>query len=214
MEILKDRNVEWKLFKESAKDVMASIIGSAACVYTGQPFDTIKVRMQVNGAKYKSTLDCFRRTLGNENILALWRGSVPAFLGALGENAVAFGVNGTIKRVIELLRVDKDKPRSYEPYLTGALSGACTAFVLCPSDVLKCRTQVSMSKGVKKSVTEILKQTLKTQGIFGLYTGITAQIIRDVPFYTAFFGTYDVCCAMLRKNTDLPDASVYFISGG
>ena len=29
-----------------SKDVLASAIGSAACVYTGQPFDTIKVRMQ------------------------------------------------------------------------------------------------------------------------------------------------------------------------
>ncbi len=29
--------------KATIKDVIASIVGSAACVYTGQPFDTIKV---------------------------------------------------------------------------------------------------------------------------------------------------------------------------
>jgi len=29
--------------KEAAKDVLASVVGSAMCVYTGQPFDTVKV---------------------------------------------------------------------------------------------------------------------------------------------------------------------------
>ena len=29
--------------KATIKDVFASIVGSAACVYTGQPFDTVKV---------------------------------------------------------------------------------------------------------------------------------------------------------------------------
>ena len=31
-------------YKATIKDVIASVVGSAACVYTGQPFDTIKVR--------------------------------------------------------------------------------------------------------------------------------------------------------------------------
>jgi hypothetical protein len=29
---------------EPFKDILASIVGSAACVYTGQPFDTVKVK--------------------------------------------------------------------------------------------------------------------------------------------------------------------------
>jgi hypothetical protein len=101
-----------------------------------------------------------------------------------------------------------------EPFLTGAMSGACTAFVLCPSDVLKCRAQVRLSKGIKTGIVDVLKHTIKTQGVLGLYTGIGAQVLRDIPFYMAFFGTYDVCCDLLRKNTTLPDVSIYFISGG
>ncbi|CAN0519395.1 unnamed protein product, partial [Scytosiphon promiscuus] len=36
----------------AAKDVVSSIFGSAACVYTGQPLDTIKVRMQARREMY------------------------------------------------------------------------------------------------------------------------------------------------------------------
>eukprot|EP01036_Dinobryon_divergens_P004766 gene4766-6324_t len=63
-----------------AKDVFASIVGSAACVYTGQPFDTVKVRMQVHPGEFSSPVQCFYRTFVGEGLTALWRGSLPAFL--------------------------------------------------------------------------------------------------------------------------------------
>ena len=87
--------------KESLKDVLASVVGSAACVYSGQPFDTVKVRMQVQPGEFKNSLECFRKTMVGEGITTLWRGSVPAFIGALSENAVAFCINGNLKRLLE-----------------------------------------------------------------------------------------------------------------
>ena len=87
--------------KESLKDVLASVVGSAACVYSGQPFDTVKVRMQVQPGEFKNSLECFRKTMVGEGIPTLWRGSVPAFMGALSENAMAFCINGNLKRLLE-----------------------------------------------------------------------------------------------------------------
>lgn len=76
--------------------------------------------------------------------MALWRGSVPAFLGALGENAVAFGVNGMLKRFLSNRRdVDNQEKNLYEPFLTGAITGVFTSIALCPLDILKCRAQMS-----------------------------------------------------------------------
>ena len=51
-------------------------------------------------------------------------------------------------------------------------------------------------------------------GIRGLYTGIAAQVVRDIPFYASFFGSYDVFCKMLKRTTDWNDTSIYFVSGG
>lgn len=54
---------------EVLKDVIASMIGSSACVYTGQPFDTIKVRMQcvaedAKGGAIKCLTNTYREEVG------------------------------------------------------------------------------------------------------------------------------------------------------
>lgn len=48
----------------------------------------------------------------------------------------------------------------------------------------------------------------------GLYTGIGAQVVRDIPFYASFFGSYDIFCKVLKKSTDWNDTSIYFVAGG
>lgn len=57
--------------------------------------------MQVQPGEFKNSLECFRKTMVGEGIPTLWRGSVPAFIGALSENAVAFCINGNLKRILE-----------------------------------------------------------------------------------------------------------------
>lgn len=239
---------------EPLKDMLASIVGSAACVYTGQPFDTVKVRMQVQSGDWISPIDCARKTFANEGILlhnymhtytnlyinsmhmyaiiltrihtmilyligirSLWKGSVPAFIGAVSENAVAFAANGVLKRLIDPpSSVSAAKSSSILPvsFFTGGATGFLTAFVLCPCDVIKCRSQLNRSRGIESGFTDVLFATIKKNGYRGLYTGITVQVMRDIPFYASFFGSYDVICKYLKDNTTLPTTSVYFISGG
>jgi len=66
--------------REAAKDVLSSIVGSALCVYTGQPFDTIKVRMQAKPEAFTGPIQCLRLSLKEEGVRALWKGSVPALV--------------------------------------------------------------------------------------------------------------------------------------
>lgn len=214
---------------EASKDMLASCVGSAACVYSGQPFDTVKVRMQVNpGGMYTGSIHCIRTTIKYEGVMALWTGSLPAFLGAVMENAVAFCVNGTIKRLIEGItsndRVSNSKKDLdfTQPFLNGALTGAVTSVFLCPFDVVKCRSQVWLAhngsnnsiKQPKNIMMTVVKQIMKTEGVRGMFRGFATQITRDIPFYASFFGSYEVLCMLLQKYTELPDTAVYFVSGG
>ena len=74
--------------KEIIKDMLASFVGSAACVYTGQPFDTVKVRLQcANPGQYTGAIDCGKQVIVNEGFIKLFSGSLPALTGALLENA-------------------------------------------------------------------------------------------------------------------------------
>ncbi|CBN79815.1 conserved unknown protein [Ectocarpus siliculosus] len=211
----------------AAKDVISSIFGSAACVYTGQPLDTIKVRMQARPDAFSGTFQCLRRTLAEESITSLWKGSTPALGGAVLENMVAFGVNEQLKRVFP----DKDGSSApwWQPILFGGVTGVFTTVVVCPSDVIKSKVQVgrSMRKGVAVSAnaeakglpvlnaTRMTAHILRTQGVRGLFVGLGAQFARDVPFYAAFFGTYET---VVDRGKALPyeitPEVLYFLAGG
>jgi hypothetical protein len=39
-------------------------------------------------------------------------------------------------------------------------------------------------------------------------------VLRDIPFYSSFFGTYTVSCELLKYYTDFSDTAIYFTSGG
>lgn len=47
--------------------------GGVVQVLTGQPFDTIKVRLQSQGHLYTGTLDCIQKTIKNEGFSAFYK---------------------------------------------------------------------------------------------------------------------------------------------
>ena len=201
----------------ASKDIAASIVGSTACVYTGQPFDTVKVRMQVQPGEFKSSIACFQQTFKGEGLAALWKGSVPALTGALSENAMAFGVNGALRRFSVFNQDASQESKLFhrvKPFITGGITGMFTAVVLCPCDVIKCRAQLNRARGIESSLKDIIVSAWRTNGIRTLYTGFAAQVLRDIPFYAAFFGVYSVSCDVLKRNTNWSDPLVYFTSGG
>ena len=219
------------------KDAAASVFGSTACVYTGQPLDTIKVRMQARPDAYSSILQCLRRTLAEESVTSLWKGSLPALSGAISENVVAFGVNEQLKR---LFPVQKEVAAPWwQPIAFGGITGLFTSIILCPSDVIKCKVQVGRSlrprstgtsaaaaaatgAGAKDSfglpvlnATQMTKHVLRTQGFRGLFVGLGAQFARDVPFYASFFGTYETIVESGKSLPyEVPLEPLYVFSGG
>mmetsp|Transcript_8264 Transcript_8264/g.17615 ORF Transcript_8264/g.17615 Transcript_8264/m.17615 type:complete len:374 (+) Transcript_8264:53-1174(+) len=65
---------------------LATLVSSLAANTVANPFDVVKSRMQNmkvekdGSTQYKSMVDCFAQTVGNEGFLKLWSGFVPAFL--------------------------------------------------------------------------------------------------------------------------------------
>jgi len=84
-------------------------IAGAVTVYTTQPIDTVKTRMQSLEAKklYKNSIQCGWSVLKNEGVLTLWSGATPR----LGRLVLSGGiVFAGYEKTIELLDVlDPDK---------------------------------------------------------------------------------------------------------
>lgn len=145
--------------RDVTRDIFSASIGSVACCYTGQPFDTVKVRMQTNPAAFPSVIFTSRSIVTNEGVSALWKGAVPTSMGMVLENAMAFGVNEALKRTFpDDAKEDPTKrPDLIKPFLMGAITGCCSATVLLPSEVVKAKTQVVVGN-MEASSADIYKK--------------------------------------------------------
>mmetsp|Transcript_20212 Transcript_20212/g.41217 ORF Transcript_20212/g.41217 Transcript_20212/m.41217 type:complete len:297 (+) Transcript_20212:58-948(+) len=196
------------------RDIFSATIGSVFCCYTGQPFDTVKVRMQTNPAVYSGIFRTVTKTSSEEGIRAFWKGAVPTAMGMAMENAMAFGVNEALKRAFpDPKKADpNERPDLSRPFMMGAITGCCSALVLLPSEVIKAKTQVQVGE---HSSAEIFRKMMKKQGIRSIFTGFEAQIMRDAPFYAFFFGSYDLLCYTFRTMVpSMPEELNFFLSGG
>mmetsp|Transcript_9987 Transcript_9987/g.14694 ORF Transcript_9987/g.14694 Transcript_9987/m.14694 type:complete len:294 (-) Transcript_9987:278-1159(-) len=195
------------------RDIFSATLGSVACCYTGQPFDTVKVRMQTNPTVYNgvghSTLSIFR----NEGLLAFWKGAVPTAMGMAAENAMAFGVNEALKRAFPDDNKDSNQLSIFKPFLMGSITGCFSALVLLPSEIIKAKTQIVVGTGT--SSNQILKKMIAEQGMKSMFVGLDAQLARDSCFYAFFFGSYEVMTHCFRRYVpSMPDELNYFLSGG
>ncbi|TNN75123.1 Mitochondrial ornithine transporter 1 [Liparis tanakae] len=61
-------------------DFSAGAIGGTACVLSGQPFDTTKVKMQTFPTMYRGFIHCFTSTFRQVGLSGLYKGSTPALI--------------------------------------------------------------------------------------------------------------------------------------
>eukprot|EP00521_Asterionellopsis_glacialis_P015159 CAMPEP_0195296106 /NCGR_PEP_ID=MMETSP0707-20130614/18796_1 /TAXON_ID=33640 /ORGANISM="Asterionellopsis glacialis, Strain CCMP134" /LENGTH=293 /DNA_ID=CAMNT_0040357517 /DNA_START=216 /DNA_END=1094 /DNA_ORIENTATION=+ len=200
------------------RDLFSATLGSVCCCYTGQPFDTVKVRMQTNPDKFSSVLQTSKLIVA-EGMGSFWKGAVPTAMGMAAENAMAFGVNEALKRAFPDPPPSggshddtHQRPDLLKPFLMGTITGCCSAMVLLPSEIVKAKTQVIVGAS---SSNDVVKQMLNKQGLRSMFVGLDAQLMRDAPFYAFFFGGYELNCYLFRTYVPtMPDELNYFLSGG
>jgi hypothetical protein len=135
-----------------------SAIAPAIAVIVTNPFDTIKVRLQLQGETvqrltpeqrssskvYHNSLDAFKKIFQNEGILGLQKGLTPAILREGSKNLFRIGMYDPIMSLIH----DSSKSRApgWKRALAGSLCGAMGAVSCNPFELVKTRLQ-SASKG-------------------------------------------------------------------
>ncbi|THH06495.1 hypothetical protein EW145_g4042 [Phellinidium pouzarii] len=80
----------------------------------------------------------------------------------------------------------KEKPM--HSLLAGATAGAVEAFVTYPTEFVKTRSQFG---GQKKTPVAIIRETLKTKGVIGLYSGCMALVVGNATKAGVRFLSYD-----------------------
>ncbi|KAM7140599.1 mitochondrial ornithine transporter 2 [Molossus nigricans] len=186
---------------QAAIDLTAGALGGTACVLTGQPFDTVKVKMQTFPGMYKGFTDCCLKTYAQVGLRGFYKGTGPALMAYVAENSVLFMCYGFCQQFVKkVVGLDKQaKLSDLQTATAGSLASAFAALALCPTELVKCRLQtmyeLEMSGKIAKShntVWSVVKGILRKDGLLGFYHGLSSTLIQEVPGYFFFFGGYEL----------------------
>ncbi|XP_053553433.1 mitochondrial basic amino acids transporter isoform X1 [Bombina bombina] len=176
-----------------ALDFLAGCAGGAAGVLVGHPFDTVKVRLQVQSVSkplYRGTIHCFQSIIKQESTMGLYKGVGSPMMGLTFINALVFGVQGNAIRYL-----GQDTPLNQ--FLAGAAAGSIQCVICCPMELAKTRMQLqgtgeykSRSKTYKNSLDCLVKIHRK-EGWKGINRGMVTTFLRETPSFGFYFLTYD-----------------------
>jgi len=179
-----------KLHKESPfLDIACGSIAGVTSKIIEHPFDTIKVRLQsqsIHAPIYKNTTDCIRKSFASGSF---YQGLASPLVGAVAENSILF-----LSYSYALSNFAGEKPSLSAQALAGAFSGACVSLLLTPVELVKCRVQIHGG-----STMSVLKNTVLTEGLAGLYRGYSGTFLRETIGGAAWFGTYEFTNERLKN---------------
>ncbi|KAK9720277.1 Mitochondrial carrier protein ymc2 [Basidiobolus ranarum] len=214
----------------AVKDCVAGSAGGILQVFAGQPFDTVKVRLQTQptpapGAAplYKGTIDCVKQTIAKEGFAGFYKGTTTPLVGVGACVSIQFLVLEAVKRTYTDINRRSGKGAESnmlslsQLYVAGAASGVANSIVSGPVEHIRTRLQVQTSSapaiasGAGSQVpskvfytgpVDCIQKIYKSHGLRGIYKGQVATMIREFQGYGAYFLAYEylVQRAMQAEN--------------
>lgn len=186
-----ERGIFIQLLESTYRFTLGSVAGAvgASAVY---PIDLVKTRMQnqrtgsfIGEVAYRNSWDCFKKVIRHEGVFGLYRGLVPQLIGVAPEKAIKLTVNDFVR---DKLMDKKGNLAFYGEILAGACAGGSQVIFTNPLEIVKIRLQVAgeIAGGTKVRAWSVVKDL----GLFGLYKGAKACLLRDVPFSAIYFPAY------------------------
>ena len=189
--------------KDALTRLIASSIASLIAETVTLPTDVIKTRLQVQNITttttttttsttriYSGMIDAAISINKYEGINGLFRGLQPALIRQVSYTGLAFIVFEPVRDGITYIFNDNDEPLFITRVLSGGIAGAIGISVMNPTEVLKTKMQTNQSE-ISLTMTNVIKNVYKTDGIFGFWSGVWPNICRAFLVNAAEIGMYD-----------------------
>lgn len=179
--------------------MLGSIAGAVGATFV-YPIDLVKTRMQnqkttdISKMFYKNSFDCFKKVFRNEGFFGLYSGLLPQLVGVAPEKAIKLTMNDLVRSLL----ADKDTGAlSFKGELiAGCTAGASQVMFTNPLEIVKIKLQVQgeMARVAAAEGTPFVRESaasiIRALGPLGLYKGVSACLIRDIPFSAIYFPAY------------------------
>jgi solute carrier family 25 (adenine nucleotide translocator) protein 4/5/6/31 len=189
------------------EDFMLGGVSAGVSKTAAAPIERVKLLVQ-NQAEmlktgrlstpYSGVLDCFRRTIAEEGVIALWRGNWANVLRYFPTQALNLAFKEQFKTLFNFRR-DKDGYAKWfvANMASGGLAGALSLCFVYSLDYARTRLandNKSAKKGGErqyKGLIDVYTKTYATDGFAGLYRGFWVSCTGIIVYRGCYFGFYD-----------------------
>ncbi|KAK4903429.1 hypothetical protein LTR27_000360 [Elasticomyces elasticus] len=185
-------------------DFWAGYLSGAVGIVVGNPLDILKTKLQAGtGSSHVDTHITPASDQARSRRAFIWtswlRGAAAPILGYGALNALLFM---TYNRSLALLNTGNtsDRPSGWTIWTAGALGGLATFFVSAPTELVKCRAQVSTQSSI-----EVTKALWKQGKLPSLYMGGGVTSVRDAVGYGFYFWSYELAKRAVSTEEDSPN---------
>jgi solute carrier family 25 (adenine nucleotide translocator) protein 4/5/6/31 len=195
-----------------------SLAGAAAVISktVSAPIERVKLMIQnqdemlKTGAlkePYKGPIDCFRRVITEEGVLPLWRGNTANCLRYFPTQALNFMFKESIKKQFKINKADSYGVKLGKNIASGGSAGALSLMFVYSLDYARTRLANDLKSTKKgggerqyKGLVDVYRQTLKTDGVGGLYRGFVISCVGIMVYRGFYFGIFDTVRPMLPEK--------------
>lgn len=174
------------------KSSIAGTFAGFARVITGQPFDTVKVRLQATQGEYTGTIDCAKKIIRQEGIAAFYKGTLTPLLAVGVCGSIQFA--GVEEAKSYFRRQNNGGDLNYtQLYWAGGFAGLINSVVSGPVEQIRSRLQMQRGKGTKEfsGPLDCARKIHAAGGWKGLYRGQAVTVLREFQAYAGYFLTYE-----------------------
>jgi len=190
-----------------AIDFLMGGVSAAVSKTAAAPIERVKLLIQnqdemiKNGrldTPYKGIIDCFRRTIAQEGVVALWRSNLVNVIRYFPTQALNFAFKDYFKKMFGYTQAKDGYWKWFAGNLaSGGAAGATSLTFVYSLDYARTRL-ANDAKSAKKGgsrefngLLDVYRKTLKSDGVVGLYRGFNISCVGIIVYRGLYFGMYD-----------------------
>ncbi|CAJ0571499.1 unnamed protein product, partial [Mesorhabditis spiculigera] len=207
--------------RKFATDLFVGGTSAAVSKTVVAPIERVKLLLQVQYShkdisskqRYNGIIDAFVRLPKEQGFASFWRGNTTNVMRYFPTQALNFAFNDFYRSLFHK-GIDKRDFWRHTSWslLAGGCAGSTTLCFVYPLDFIRTRLSVDVGRSLEtrayKGFRDCLSQTVKQDGVAGLYRGFFISIQTYFLHRAAYFGMYDA----IRNLTHTNPKEIHFFS--